>query len=165
VSFKEIGRGHTIGLDANIFLYVVTKHKKYEENCKNLLRRISEDEIRGVTSVIILDEVIYKIMIFEVMEKHRIGWKNAVAMIKNKPEAIKDLKKQKRVLDDIIAIGIKIKPLDLDLIISAEEICRKYLLMPHDAILVATLKRHGIKDIATNDSDFEKVKGIKVWKP
>jgi len=45
------------------------------------------------------------------------------------------------------------------------EISKKYWLMATDAIHVATMKGHGITNIATNDPDFERVGWIKVWKP
>jgi predicted nucleic acid-binding protein len=35
----------------------------------------------------------------------------------------------------------------------------------NDAIHATTMKRYGITNIATNDPDFERVSGIKVWKP
>ena len=38
-------------------------------------------------------------------------------------------------------------------------------LMSNDAMHVATMKRHGITNIATNDLDFERVEWIKIWKP
>ncbi len=45
------------------------------------------------------------------------------------------------------------------------EVISEYLLLPNDALHVATMKRYGIKNIATNDPDFERVKWLKVWKP
>jgi len=42
---------------------------------------------------------------------------------------------------------------------------RDYSLLPNDAIHLATMKKYGIRNIATNDSDFERVGGIKVWRP
>lgn len=42
---------------------------------------------------------------------------------------------------------------------------KKYFLLSNDATHVATMKVHGIRDIATNDQDFERAEGIKVWKP
>ena len=45
------------------------------------------------------------------------------------------------------------------------EISKKYWLMATDAFHVATMKRYGITNIATNDPDFERVEWIKVWKP
>lgn len=37
--------------------------------------------------------------------------------------------------------------------------------MATDAMIVEIMKRNNLKDIATNDSDFERVDWIKVWKP
>ena len=45
------------------------------------------------------------------------------------------------------------------------EISKKYWLMATDAFHVATMKGHGIINIATNDPDFERVEWTKVWKP
>jgi len=165
MSAITIEEGAVVGLDANIFLYVAIKNKKYSKNCKNLFRRIRDDEIIGVTSVIILDEVVYKIMLFEVMEKYGVGLKEASPMLKNKPEIIKNLEKPKRILHDIIAIGVEIKLLDVNMMIYAEEISRKYLLRPHDAILVATLKTFGVNNLFTNDLDFVRIEGFNIWKP
>lgn len=35
----------------------------------------------------------------------------------------------------------------------------------NDALHLAIMKKENITDIATYDSDFEKVKGIRTWKP
>ena len=45
------------------------------------------------------------------------------------------------------------------------EISREYSLLSSDAYIASFAKRYGITNIATNDSDFEQVNGIKVWKP
>lgn len=45
------------------------------------------------------------------------------------------------------------------------EFISRYSLLPNDAIHVATMKRHRIENIATNDKDFERVEWINVWKP
>jgi len=45
------------------------------------------------------------------------------------------------------------------------EVISGYFLLPNDAFHVATMKRYGITNIATNDPDFERVEWIKVWKP
>lgn len=162
---NSLKNGTVIGLDANIFLYVTTANPKYQMTCKNLLNRVYRGELIGITSVIILDEVLYKTMIFEVMERHRIGWRSAVDTVKTEPEVMRDLKKPKEILDAIIRIGIEIMPFDLNLIVSAEAICRRYLLRSHDAILVATLEENKVFNVATNDSDFERVDFLNVRKP
>ena len=45
------------------------------------------------------------------------------------------------------------------------EFISRYSILPDDAINVATMKRYGITNIATNDPDFERVNWVKVWKP
>ena len=45
------------------------------------------------------------------------------------------------------------------------ETSKRYNLMSTDAILVEIMKKNGLKHIATNDSDFERIEGIAVWKP
>jgi predicted nucleic acid-binding protein len=40
-----------------------------------------------------------------------------------------------------------------------------YNLLPNDAIHLATVRRYGITNIATNDRDFERVDWLNVWKP
>lgn len=44
-------------------------------------------------------------------------------------------------------------------------ISREYSLLSSDAYIASFAKRYGITNIATNDSDFERVEWIKVWKP
>jgi len=45
------------------------------------------------------------------------------------------------------------------------EISREYSLLSSDAYIASFAKRYGMTNIATNDSDFERVEWIKVWKP
>ena len=42
---------------------------------------------------------------------------------------------------------------------------KDHALLTNDAFHVATMKMQGITNIATNDPDFERVGGLKVWKP
>jgi predicted nucleic acid-binding protein len=42
---------------------------------------------------------------------------------------------------------------------------KDHALLTNDTFHVATMKMQGITHIATNDPDFERVGGLKVWKP
>ena len=44
-------------------------------------------------------------------------------------------------------------------------IIRKYRLLPNDALITATCKHHGIRKIATFDSDFDRVDFLEVITP
>lgn len=58
---------------------------------------------------------------------------------------------------DIVAYSREIAFLALTL-------AKTYFLLSNDATHLSTMKTHGISDIATNDPDFERAEGVKVWK-
>ena len=64
-----------------------------------------------------------------------------------------------RILTDRFNINIIHPPRDLEMI---SDIIIKYRLMPNDAIIAATCQHHGIKCIATFDSDFKRVDFLKI---
>ena len=107
---------------------------------------------------------IYKDHVFKPLEEVELE-EDTKVVIRIERDPVEDLDGLITIEESDAEELIEIKPLDLDLMFFAEEICRRYLLRPHDAILVATLKSHGIENIATNDPDFDRVAGIKVWKP
>ncbi|MGB7531849.1 MAG: PIN domain-containing protein [Halobacteriota archaeon] len=44
-------------------------------------------------------------------------------------------------------------------------LCKKYGLLPNDALIAATCKQYGIAKIATFDADFERVDFLEVVTP
>ena len=34
-----------------------------------------------------------------------------------------------------------------------------------DSLIVAVMRRHGLKDLASNDKDFKRVREIRLWTP
>jgi len=60
--------------------------------------------------------------------------------------------------------GIKILQLGEEISKLSFDLSKEYGLLPKDAIHTASCKYYDIKNIATNDSDFERVDFLKVWK-
>ena len=54
-------------------------------------------------------------------------------------------------------MNLEIVNLLVPIFVVALESMKRYRLMSNDAIHVATMKGHGITNIATNDPDFERV--------
>ena len=156
LKLSELPANEKLFKDANIFLYSAFKHPVFGNKCKDFLIRVEKGEISGYTSDFVLDEVFHKLMIAEVVKKFGITARKVVGLIKEKPEVIAELE----VVWSEIEI-IKCFTLFPEFV----EISKKYRLMATDAIHVATMKKHGITNIATNDPDFERVERIRVWKP
>jgi len=162
----EIESGSAVFIDSNIFLYVTLAHPKYRYSCKRFLERVDEGDLHGLTSVLVCNEVVHRLMIAEVVEKLNIEPKSAVDYIKKNYTVIGELKKAWNALEAINQIeNLKIVEIDRQTLMEAVNFSKKYGLLSNDAFHVAVMKKHGVKNIATNDRDFERVDGIKVWKP
>lgn len=151
-------------IDANIFLFIVLKNPKYNISCKTPLNSVKNGEINAYTSVNVAEEVVYKTMMFELVEKYDLEFREIKSFLKKKPEVISKLEKPWKALNDIknsVEI-LEVKPDDL---IESMNLSKKYSLLPSDSLSVAVMKRKNIDIIATTDSDFEGVGGIKVWIP
>ncbi|PKP56637.1 MAG: hypothetical protein CVT89_05880 [Candidatus Altiarchaeales archaeon HGW-Altiarchaeales-2] len=88
-------------IDANIFLFIILKNPKYGRSCKKLLNSIRKEEIKAYTSVNVAEEVVYKTMIFELVEKYDIEFREIKSFLKKKPEVVSELEKQWKALKDI----------------------------------------------------------------
>ena len=58
-------------LDANIFLFDVFADPGYGAYCRDLILKVEDEEIMGITSVMVLDEVLFKMLIAEAASKWR----------------------------------------------------------------------------------------------
>ena len=49
--------------------------------------------------------------------------------------------------------------------VKAVALSAEYSLLPNDSIHAATCSTYGIEHVASNDSDFERVSFLRIWKP
>ena len=94
-------------------------------------------------------------MVAEIVEKFGIEPRSAVNYLKENWSVIKNLNKVWDAMDAIKQIdNLKIVEIDGQILHDAVMLSKVYCLLSNDAIHVATMKKHGILNIATNDSDF-----------
>lgn len=163
LKLRELPVNEEIFIDANIFLYSAFKHPVFGNKCKNFLIRIEKGEIKGYTSDFVLNGIFHKLMIAEVVKKFGVEAKQVVRFVKKNPGVIAELETVWTEME--IIKGFNISILNGSLFPDFIEISKRYWLMATDALHVATMKRNGITNIATNDPDFEKVEWLNVWKP
>ena len=162
----EIDTGTTIFIDANIFLYEILDHWKYAESCNSFLEHVNMGKYHAVMSVLVCNEVFHRVMIAEVVERYEIEPKSAVNYLKKNWEVVRELNKAYDAMLNIDAIeNLEIVEIDREVYDIALEYSKKYGLLSNDAVHLATIKKHGITNIATNDRDFERIEWLSVWKP
>lgn len=163
---NEIKSGTNIFIDTNIFLYEIFNHWKYGKSCRTFLESVNSGKYRGIISVLICNEIFHRVMLAEVVEKYEIEPKSALSYLKNNMEIVKGLNKAWDAIANIKQIeNLRIVDIDGDMFEIALSHSKNYGLLSNDAIHLATMKKHGITNVATNDSDFQRVDWLKLWKP
>lgn len=156
----------TVFIDANIFLYEVFDHPDFGEGSYRILKDIEEGILNGITSTLVLDEVLFKMILMEASNKFQISLKDTASFLKKNPKKIlllenswKDIQRIQRI-ENLTVEGITPKIFE-----NSVEIAKTKMLLMHDASHLAVMQSRGVLDIATNDMDFERIEGINVWRP
>ncbi|RLF94447.1 ribonuclease VapC [Thermococci archaeon] len=132
---------------------VILNHLRDDKRSTEMLKKIQSGEIKGYVNQIVFSEVLYTYMKYVTKEKS-YG-------LKKNPEKIKDIK-----IGDTVALFDLFEFLHFDdsMLGLTEEMITTYGLLPNDALIAATCKSYGIRDIATFDNDFKRVDFLNVWR-
>ena len=164
-SLNNLPDGTFVYVDSNIFIYDATNHPKYAASCSIFLDRVESGEISGVTSILSINETVHKLSIIELSTKLKKKPALIIALVKKDPSLLDNLVAPFLAAENIMNMNLEIVNLLVPMFVVVLESMKRYRLMSNDAIHVATMKKRGITDIATNDPDFERVNWLKVWKP
>ena len=128
-----------IYLDTNIFVYPHTGNDAISGACIKLLEKAMSEEIKACTSIITWDEFQYALK-----------------------KKFHDREKAVELSKDFLAMpNIIFLEANKEIIESAQKITEKYNIAPRDAIHAATAIINGIKEIISDDPDFDKITELK----
>ena len=68
----SLHRGSKIFIDANIFLYSIFGHPTLKPQCKEFLLKVENGVYESVTSTLVLNEVMHKLMLAEIAKIKRL---------------------------------------------------------------------------------------------
>ncbi len=158
-----------IFIDANIFIYNALDDPLHAESCTDFLRQVEANNIKGVITPHIMDEILFKILIAEAsqhIEKFTLSaLKKEMKSHRFSTTVYKPVKEYSEYLTELTYGGLEILTVDRELIEKSIELGSQYGLLITDAIHLSTMKQYGIIHIATNDSDFERIDSINIYKP
>lgn len=162
---NDLPVGNVVYVDSNIFIYDTTEHPKYSLPCSNFLDRVESGGITGITSILTVNETIHKLSIIELSSKMKERPVSIIRMVKKDPSLLDALDIPYIAAEDIMDMNLEIVSFSNLIFEKALRFMKQHRLMSNDAVHLATMQRYGITNIATNDGDFERVGGLKVWKP
>ncbi|VVB67515.1 tRNA(fMet)-specific endonuclease VapC [uncultured archaeon] len=153
-------------IDTNIFLYDILGYTKFRTTCMAFLQKMEAHTYSAATSTQVLNEVIHKLILAEITKTYRLrNESDAMKLIKERPETISSLRQVWKSYAEIKEYPLVIYSIDEATLDMAADLSNRFGLLISDATHAAVMKAQGITNIATNDSDFERVNGIDIYKP
>ena len=151
-----------IFLDSTIFIYHATG---VSPQCRALLERCESGDVAGVTSVVVLAEVAHRLMLIEAVAGGFVSGKDVVKKLRAKPDIVRQLHVCQEQVERIPLMGVNVVPLNVGTLLGSADIRREYGLLVNDSLVVAAARAAGIDRLASADTDFGRVKGLKVYAP
>ena len=165
-SLEALPLSSDVFIDANIFLYHIMKRPKFFSPCHNFFVAIESGVYNGVTSTLVLNEVLHKLIIAEATNAYGLhSERDAANLLKLNPGKISGLSQVWGTYAAIKDYPIKICSCDESVLDIAVGLSCKYGLLISDATHLAVMKSEGISTIATNDSDFQRIDEIDIYRP
>ncbi|MCX9011670.1 MAG: PIN domain-containing protein [Candidatus Methanoperedens sp.] len=160
---SKIPRASFVFIDSNIFTYFLLRDADLFEKCRQFLKNIESGYFIGFINNIVISETLFNFVKAEVCKNHGLKPNEFIRFVKENPESIGEMD-----ISDVIDIftipNLNLVNVPPKLIPALKDAHRKSLLS-NDAFHLLTIEYLNIKDIITNDSDFEKIADINVWKP
>jgi len=128
--------GSTFYIDTNVLVYAFINSERLGELCRSIIRDMHIGKIIGLTSCLAFDEFLWSVK-------------------KIKPDLFIDMGK------DLLNLNIKFIDVNKIILHHALDIILNYKLKPRDAIHAATMELNNIKNLISEDSDFDKIGWIK----
>ena len=162
---SDIPTGTHCFVDANIFYYHLVDTPSLSDDCSDFLKRLERRDVIGSTSTVSIAEATHKVMLADAVSTHGLDRKGLVARLKREPQLLAALSKHQAVVTTVRALNIQIELVTTDLLETAAGLSTQLCLLTNDALTIATMKKLGLTDLATNDDDFDRLEGITAWKP
>jgi predicted nucleic acid-binding protein len=165
VTFADLQKGDLVFLDANTLVYHFQPHSTLGQVCTDLLERIEHQELVGSTSTYILTEVAHRLMVLEACTLN--GWSLAgtTGRLQKYPDKVRPLTRFRQALQEIPRYRIQVLTIPASLIDSAAHISQQTGLLSNDALTVSVMQGNGLTNLASHDSDFDRVPGITRYAP
>lgn len=161
----DLPSGRRVLIDANIVVYAAQSEVTFGKACNELLDRVARQDVSATILSGAVIEALHRLMIHEAAAVHGFPLQGALRRLQKQPELIKPLTTHARIVEWLQRLQVEIVTVELRHITSSHRLRQTHGLLVNDSILLAVMLDQGLTDLVTQDSDFETVPGITVWKP
>ena len=154
--------GDVLFIDANCLLYhFLSTHP----SCTFTVHRAELGLIRLCTSLTVLGEVRHKLMILEASRAFGLHPSRVRAYLRRHPGQIRLLRHCRQAIESLPALRVEILTPTMDIFLASQRLGEEYGLLTNDALILATLRAHRLRHLATADRDFRRVQDLTLWIP
>ena len=154
--------GELIFIDSNILTYHLLNDPFYGTRCKEFVKKVENGEYEGFISPLVVSETLFNLIKATILKAYHLRPKEIVPFLKAKPQAVSNVDLEPAMeLFNLFSLV----PISESEVRACYRAIKDYSLLTNDAFHVATMKQRELKNIATNDPDFERVAWLTVWKP
>lgn len=163
--FRQLGNGESIFLDANMLVYHFQPHPVHGHACSQLFSRIEQQDLSGYTSTHVVSEVAHRLMMVEASAQP--GWTPSKIKLRlqQNPAALAKLWRFRNAVDAILQSKLVVLTIAPPLIARAAEVSQQTGLLSNDALIVAVMQSQGLTNLASSDTDFDRVPGVRRYAP
>jgi predicted nucleic acid-binding protein len=160
MNFTDIPADESVFIDANVFVYDFGPDPVFGPPSRDLLERIEQNEAKGCVSAHVLNDVAYRLMTLEACQT--FGWPYAGIgqRLRRHPGEIQKPHRFRQALEEIVAVGAQVLPVSVRHVLLASDLSRAHGLLSGDALILAVMQSHGLTNLASSDTDFDRVPGI-----
>ena len=168
---EAVPAGAAVFVDANIFLY---HFLGASPECAAFLERCAGRDVRAVTGVHIVAEVLHRLMIAEALAKRprerrrgesEAGTGGGVRYLETHPDDVRRLADYLAAEPAIERMMSEILPLTMDVMRSSLWARSRHGLLVNDSLTAAMMRGEGIVNLASTDASFLRLDAFTVFRP
>jgi predicted nucleic acid-binding protein len=163
--FTDLVAGESVFVDANTLVYHFTHHPRFGPPCTALLERIERQEISGCTATHVLSEASHRMMTLEAITL--LGWAQANVgnRLRNHPGEVSKLATFRNAIERVLQSKLRVLTVDPGFLATGAALCQQFGLLTNDGLIVTVMQANGLTDLASSDTDFDRVPGISRYAP
>jgi predicted nucleic acid-binding protein len=165
MTFADLVAGEAIFLDANPFVYHFVADPRFGAACGQLLQRVENQEIAGLTSTHVLTEMAHRIMTVEAISAFAWPVGGIARRLRQHPAEVQKLAGFHQAVERILQSRIQILTIPVPLIDEGARLSRQTGLLSNDALIVAVMRANGLTKLASSDQDFDRVPWLTRYEP
>jgi len=159
----DIPPGTHCFIDANIFYYHLVETPPLSEECSNFFERVERRALTASTSSVAIAEAIHKVMLADAVARHGLERAGLSHRLQRHRQLLGTLSEHPKVAKLVRGLAIHVEPVTLATLERAAAVSVSLQLLTNDALTIAVMAHLGLRDLATNDDNFDAAAGV--WKP